>query len=156
MQPPPPPIEPVQLPPASLASGAEILTRLRRYSAFSDPSGDIDLDRTVASLSRGEFLRVFPRRPRKRWGQLIQVDRGPQPAAGPVLAGSRHGGHSSAGASIPKAGSRWRFSRMAPRTRESSCRPSGRAATRCPILAPSCWCWVISAAWRVSGNSGIG
>ncbi len=73
VEPPPPPIEPVQLPPASLASGAEILTRLRRYSAFSDPSGNIDLDRTVASLSRGEFLRVFPRRPRKRWGQLIQV-----------------------------------------------------------------------------------
>ncbi len=73
VEPAPPLIEPVHMPPASLASGAEILTRLRRYSAFSDASGCIDLDRTVAILSRGEFLRVFPRRPRKRWGQLIQV-----------------------------------------------------------------------------------
>ena len=73
VEPAPPLIEPVHMPPASLASSAEILTRLRRYSAFSDASGCIDLDRTVAILSRGEFLRVFPRRPRKRWGQLIQV-----------------------------------------------------------------------------------
>ncbi len=73
-----PPTEPVHLPPTSLASGADILTRLRRYSAFSVPGGPIDLDRTVASLSRGEFLRVLPRSPRKRWGQSIRVivDRG--------------------------------------------------------------------------------
>ena len=63
VEPAPPLIGPVHIPPASLASGAEILTRLRRYSAFSDASGGIDLDRTVASLSRGEFLRVFPRGP---------------------------------------------------------------------------------------------
>ncbi|MFI5457390.1 MAG: formylglycine-generating enzyme family protein [Isosphaerales bacterium] len=68
-----PPIEPIHAPPTSLASGAEILTRLRRHSAFSEPSGCIDVDRTVASLSRGEFLRVLPRSPRKRWGQLIRV-----------------------------------------------------------------------------------
>ncbi len=73
VEPEPPSIEPVALPPESLASGTEILTRLRRNSAFSDPSGRIDLDRTVARLSRGEFLRVFPRRPRKCWGQSIQV-----------------------------------------------------------------------------------
>jgi formylglycine-generating enzyme required for sulfatase activity len=73
-----PAIEPVHSPPASLASGADILTRLRRYSAFSAPGGLIDLDRTVARLSRGEFLRVLPRCPRKRWGQSIRVivDRG--------------------------------------------------------------------------------
>ena len=68
-----PAIEPVHSPPASLASGADILTRLRRDSAFSAPGGLIDLDRTVASLSRGEFLRVLPRTPRNRWGQSIRV-----------------------------------------------------------------------------------
>jgi formylglycine-generating enzyme required for sulfatase activity len=68
-----PPFEPVHPPPAALASGAEILTRLRRYSAFSQPSGSIDLDRAVAGLSRGEFLRILPRRPHRRWGQLIRV-----------------------------------------------------------------------------------
>jgi formylglycine-generating enzyme required for sulfatase activity len=72
-EPVPPVIEPVDLPPESLASGTEILSRLRRYPAFSNPSGRIDLDRTVARLSRGEFLRDFPRRPRKSWGQSIQV-----------------------------------------------------------------------------------
>ena len=73
VEPAPANVRPVSLPSASLASGAAILTRLRGYSAFSDLSGGIDLDRTVARLSRGQFLHAFPRRPRKRWGQLIQV-----------------------------------------------------------------------------------
>ncbi|MDR3638325.1 MAG: formylglycine-generating enzyme family protein [Isosphaeraceae bacterium] len=68
-----PPMEPVALPLAALASGAEILTRLRHFSFFSEPSGRVDLDRTVEKLSRGEFLQRLPRTRRKRWGQFIQV-----------------------------------------------------------------------------------
>jgi formylglycine-generating enzyme required for sulfatase activity len=69
----PPKKEPVPLPPAALASGAAILTQLRRYSAFSDLSGGVDIDRTISRLSKGYWLRHFPRRPRKRWGQAIHV-----------------------------------------------------------------------------------
>ena len=73
IEPVPPKREPVRLPPAALASGAAILTRLRNYAAFSDLCGGIDLERTVSRLSKGQWLRQFPRRPRKRWGQAIQV-----------------------------------------------------------------------------------
>jgi formylglycine-generating enzyme required for sulfatase activity len=60
-----------------LASGAAILTRLRRVSAFSRTSGEPDIERIVEQLSRGHFLEVLPRRSRKSWGQSIQciVDR---------------------------------------------------------------------------------
>jgi formylglycine-generating enzyme required for sulfatase activity len=60
-----------------LASGAAILTRLRRVSAFSRTSGEPDVERIVEQLSRGRFLEVLPRRSRKSWGQSIQciVDR---------------------------------------------------------------------------------
>src|SRR3954454_19772237 len=73
VEPGPPKMMPVRLPPASLASGAAILTRLRRYSAFSDLTGGVDIDRTVSRRSRGEILHALPRRPRKRWGQSIHV-----------------------------------------------------------------------------------
>jgi len=76
----PVPVEPepaatrsVAVPSAALASGVAILTRLRRYAAFSDASCGIDLDRTVDRLGRGRFLHTFPRRPRRRWGPWIQV-----------------------------------------------------------------------------------
>lgn len=58
---------------APLASGASILTRLRRVSAFSRTSGEPDVERVVEQLSRGRFLEVLPRRSRKSWGQSIQV-----------------------------------------------------------------------------------
>jgi formylglycine-generating enzyme required for sulfatase activity len=58
---------------APLASRAALLTRLRRVSAFWDSGGELDVDRIVNRLSRGEWLRRLPRRPRKRWGQSIQV-----------------------------------------------------------------------------------
>ncbi len=62
---------------APLASGAAILTRLRRVSAFSRTSGEPDVERVVEQLSRGRFLAVLPRRSRKSWGQsiLVIVDR---------------------------------------------------------------------------------
>jgi formylglycine-generating enzyme required for sulfatase activity len=66
-------VSPVRLPSSRLAAGADILTRLRRYSAFADLTGGIDVDRTVFRLSRGVWLRHFPRKPRKRWGQMILV-----------------------------------------------------------------------------------
>jgi formylglycine-generating enzyme required for sulfatase activity len=58
---------------APLASRAELLTRLRRVSAFWESGAELDLDCIVDRLSRGELLRHLPRRLRKRWGQSIQV-----------------------------------------------------------------------------------
>jgi formylglycine-generating enzyme required for sulfatase activity len=58
---------------SSLASGAAILTRLRRVAAFSRTSGEPDVERMIDQLSRGRFLDVLPRRSRKSWGQSVQV-----------------------------------------------------------------------------------
>jgi formylglycine-generating enzyme required for sulfatase activity len=66
-------IKPVQIPTGRLCSDAQILTRLRRYSAFSDANGGVDLDKLVDRLSRGALLPVLPRKRRKRWGQSIHI-----------------------------------------------------------------------------------
>ncbi len=57
----------------SLATGASILTRLRRVSAFERLTGEPDVDRIVARMGRGQLLEDLPRRSRRSWGQSIHV-----------------------------------------------------------------------------------
>ena len=65
--------EPVATSPFPLATNASVLTKLRRVSAFSRVTGEIDVPQTVDRLGRGQSLSALPRRVRKSWGRSIHL-----------------------------------------------------------------------------------
>ena len=65
--------EPVAPSPFPLATGASVLTKLRRVPAFSRVTGEIDVPRVVDLLSRAQSLTTWPRRVRKSWGRSIHL-----------------------------------------------------------------------------------
>jgi formylglycine-generating enzyme required for sulfatase activity len=56
-----------------LASPAALATRLRRVSNVHEHNGDLNIERIVNRLSRGEWLHRLPRLPRRRWGAALQI-----------------------------------------------------------------------------------
>ena len=64
---------PAPIPSHSLASGPTVLTKVRRVSAFERTTGEVDVNRVIARLSRGQLLETLPRRSRRSWGPSIQL-----------------------------------------------------------------------------------